>query len=371
MESSKIFKAFINSCLIVSFFYSTGQGQKPLRLGLDGLSHGHVFWVFNHPDTTTFDLIGIAEPNQELAARLAKQYGFSMDLIYGSLEEMVESTSPEAVMAFNTTYDHLNTVQICAPKGIHVMVEKPLAVSMKHAKEMAELSRKHKIHLLTNYETTWYTSNQYVNQKLNVEGAIGKPRRMVVNDGHWGPQEIKVSKEFLRWLTDSKLNGGGAITDFGCYGANLLTWLKNGELPISVFATTSTFKPDIYKSVDDDATIILEYEETIGLIQASWNWPYSRKDIEVYGETGYVLAHDKNTISFLYDRRKPVLEEQLKPREHPYSNVFDYYQAVVQGDIKVNPNDLSSLENNLKVVQILDAAKRSAKKGKKVSIKNY
>lgn len=371
MQSSKIFRFFIVSSLVVCTVHLPVQGQNPLRLGLDGLSHGHVFWVFNHPDSTTFELVGIAEPNQELAARLAKQYGFSMDLIFTSLQEMVEATSPEAVMAFNSTFEHLNTVRVCAPKGIHVMVEKPLAVSMEHADEMAQFSREHKTHLLTNYETTWYASNHFVNKKLNIENAIGKPRRIVVNDGHWGPKEIKVSEEFLAWLTDSKLNGGGAITDFGCYGANLMTWLKKGELPNSVYATTSTFKSDTYQSVDDDATIILEYAETTGVIQASWNWPYSRKDMEVYGETGYVIAHDANNVSFLQDRRKPPHKEQLEPREVPYSNVFAYYKAVVEGEIKVDPNDLSSLENNLKVVQILDAAKRSAQNGKKVAIKNY
>ncbi|WP_238567274.1 Gfo/Idh/MocA family protein [Jejuia pallidilutea] len=251
--------------------------NKKLNLGVDGLTHGHVVWVFKHKDTTTFNLVGIAEPNRELAEKMSKQFGFSMDIVYPTLEEMIANTKPEAVAAFNSTIEHLNTVQVCVPKGIHVMVEKPLAVNYKMAEKMANLAQKYNIHLITNYETTWYPSNQFVNQMLNEDKKIGKPRRIIVSDGHWGPKEINVGKEFLDWLVDPVKNGGGAIVDFGCYGANLITWLRNGKMPNYVYATASTFKPDVYTKIDDDATILLEYDDMVGVVQPSWNWPFSEK----------------------------------------------------------------------------------------------
>ena len=70
--------------------------------------------------------------------------------------------------------------------------------------------------------------------------------------------------EFLAWLNDPKLNGGGALYDFGCYGADLMTWLMDGQRPISVTATTQQIKPDIYPRVDDEATIILTYPKGAG-----------------------------------------------------------------------------------------------------------
>src|SRR5207244_855233 len=83
--------------------------------------------------------------------------------------------------------------------------------------------------------------------------------------------------EFLRWLTDPVLNGGGALTDFGCYGANLFTWLMGNARPVSVLAVTQTLKPTVYPHVDDEATIVVTWPEAVGIIQASWNWPFVRQ----------------------------------------------------------------------------------------------
>jgi hypothetical protein len=117
-----------------------------------------------------------------------------------------------------------------------------------------------------------------------------------VHDGHRGPKEIGVEPEFLSWLTDPVRNGGGALTDFGCYGANLMTFLMEGEVPLAVTAVTRQVKPAIYPRVDDEATIVLTYPRAQAILQASWNWPVNRKDMEVYGERGYALAPDRGTV---------------------------------------------------------------------------
>ncbi len=77
---------------------------------------------------------------------------------------MLDKIKPEAVVAFGSIFDHLAVIEACAPRGIHVMVEKPLAVNMQHANRMAELAEKHHIFLLTDYETSWYptTATRYL-----------------------------------------------------------------------------------------------------------------------------------------------------------------------------------------------------------------
>ncbi len=198
------------------------------------------------------------------------------------------------------------------------------------------------------------------------DSALGELRKIVVHDGHAGPKEIGVGPEFLEWLTDPKLNGGGALMDFGCYGANLITWLMQGQRPTSVTAVTQQIKPEVYPRVDDEATIILTYPKAQGIIQASWNWPVSRKDTEVYGATGYAYALNATDLRVRRSSAETEVEQQAAARTTPYDDPFTYLAAVVRGTITVAPTDLSALENNLTVMEILDAAKRSAQTGKRV-----
>jgi predicted dehydrogenase len=219
--------------------------------------------------------------------------------------------------------------------------------------------------VLVNYETTWYASNYAAWSLADEQQAIGPIRKMVAHDGHQGPKEIGVSPEFLGWLTDPVKNGAGALFDFGCYGADLMTWLMKGERPRAVTAVTGHIKPDVYPKVDDDATVILDYGHAQGIIQASWNWPYSRKDLEVYGQTGSVITVGADQIR----RRLPgKTEEQIaaRPLMPRYESALSYLTAVVRGDLK--PEGLSALSTNVVVMEILDAARRSAATGQTVRL---
>ncbi len=340
------------------------QNSKPFRIAIDGLTHDHVNGILSRADDGDIEIVGIAESNRELAERYLKKFNLPQSLLFPTLKALLEKTQPEAVAAFNSIYEHLETVRQCAPRKIHVMVEKPLAMSLEHAREMEQLAKANGIFLLTNYETTWYGSNAKVQE---LKPSLGDYRKIVVHDGHQGPKEIGVTKEFLSWLTDPKLNGGGAVIDFGCYGANLITWLMEGQRPQKVSAVLQQIKPDVYPNVDDEATIILTYPKAQGVIQASWNWTFGRKDMEVYGTKGYVIADRNGTTSRLTEKSAEEFTESPPPSA-PFHNPFAYFAAVVHGQVKLKPTDLSSLENNMIVVEILDAAKRSAKEGRVITL---
>jgi predicted dehydrogenase len=236
---------------------------------------------------------------------------------------------------------------------------------------MLALAKKHQIHLLTNYETTWYGSNEKAFALSNIEKSIGDIRKIVFYTGHAGPKEIGCNQEFLQWLTDPVLNGGGAITDFGCYGANLSTWLMNGEEPETITAITQQIKPQLYPRVDDDATIIITYKRSQVIIQASWNWPYNRKEMELYGVSGYVFCKDgKNMMikSSTDETAKAFIATEL-PAER--NDPFIYFKNVIDGNIKPAAYDLSTAGNNEIVVKILEAAKQAAKTGKTVIWKEF
>lgn len=341
------------------------ENHNPLRIGIVGLVHGHVQGFFEHSlHDPAIEIVGIAEPDQALFARYSKQFGIDRNLLFSDLQQMLKRTHPQAVLVYTNTYDHRRVVEICAAHGIHVIMEKPLAVSFEDALAIEKASHAGNIHVLVNYETTWYSSNHAAYDLVH-EGALGDVRKVVVHDGHSGPKEIGVGPEFLAWLTDPKLNGGGALFDFGCYGADLMTWLMNGQRPETVTAVTQHIKPNIYPNVDDEATIILTYPKAQAILQASWNWPFDRKDMEVYGQTGYVITVKRDDIRV---RRAGGAEQQIaaQPVQAPYNNSLSELRAVVFDGVK--PDGLSSLETNITVSEILDAARRSAASGKTIRL---
>lgn len=354
----------------VGFVRNLGAQDNALRVGVVGLTHTHVHWILGREDRGDIKIVGIVEPNRALAERYSKQHGYSMDIVFNTMEEMIAATKPEAVTAFGTIYEHLKVVEIAAPKGVHVMVEKPLAVSVDHAQKMAALAKKYNIQLLTNYETTWYPSNHKAYELLQ-NNTIGSLRKAVIRDGHRGPKKIGINSEFLDWLTDPVQNGGGALTDFGCYGANLMTWLQQGKRPVSITAVTQQLQPQNNPKVDDDATIILSYDSSTAIIQASWNWPIGRKDMELYGMTGVLYSDNRNTLRIrMAEGYDGFTEEKLElpERESPRNDPFALLKAVIRKEITFAPFDPSSLENNLLVVEILEAARTSAKSGKAVRL---
>jgi scyllo-inositol 2-dehydrogenase (NADP+) len=337
--------------------------KKPVRVAVVGLTHTHVHWILGRDkDKGDIEIVGIYEPNEELAERYLKRHGFDRSLHYTDLEKMLDEVRPEAVTLFGSIREHTEQTRLAAARGIHVMVEKPLAVSLAEAGVMRDAAREAGVHLLTNYETTWYASNTAA-VRMAEGGELGAVRRVVVNSGHPGPIEIGCNQEFLKWLTDPKESGGGALMDFGCYGVNLMTWLMDNRRPDSVYAVTMQTKPKLYPDVEDDATIILDYGDAVCVVQASWSWTNSRKDMTVYGTDASVETVGGDGLIVTRSEKEPV-RRKAAALEAAQSDPFSHLAAVVRGEEE--PNALSSIENNMIVMEILDAAKRSAGSGERV-----
>jgi predicted dehydrogenase len=343
------------------------QQTPPMRIAVAGVSHDHAGFIFGRKQADDLSIVGVFDTNTTLATRYADRYRFNRNIIFNNLDSMLDRVQPEAVLAFGSIYDHMMVVEKCAPRGIHVMVEKPLATNLAHAKKIEELALKYKIHVLTNFETSWYPSTAKTLQLVHDSSFTGRIKKMVIHDGHQGPKEIGVSNEFFAWLTDPVGNGGGALMDFGCYGANLATLLMKEEEPLSVTAVTARYKPSIYPKVDDEATIIVQYPSAQCIIQASWNWPFGRKDMEVYGDSGYIIAMDNNRMRVRNRQTGKENAIHITQNDIPvYTDPFSYFMDVIRGKIKIPSKGLYSLKNNVQVVRILEAARESARTGKTV-----
>ena len=352
---------------------ASAQTPAHIRVAVVGLNHDHIRgFLHNLPSHPEVELVGISEPDEALRQKYASQFHLANSLFFSTESEVLAKTHPQAILVYTSIAGHRAAIEQAAPLHIAVMVEKPLATTVEDALAIHSLAQKYNIPVLTNYETTWYASNTAANHLLT-EGKIGELRKLVIHDGHRGPKEIGVSPEFFKWLTDPKQNGAGAMFDFGCYGADLATWMTNGELPTTVTAVALHIKPQIYPNVDDDSTIVLTYPHAQAIIQGSWNWPFDRKDMEVYGAKGYVDT--------LYENHAPGVKLRIRlpgeDSEHiedapalaaPQDNSLNYLTAVLNGTLKPQ-HDLTSLDTNVMVVRILDAARRSAQTGRAIHLK--
>jgi predicted dehydrogenase len=344
-----------------------GQETQPLKVAIVGLEHGHVEgFLAQIPKHSDVKLVGIADADTTLWQKYGRKYSLPDTLFYKSEANMIERTRPDAVLVYTSIAEHRHAIEIAAQYGVSAMVEKPLTISLDDALAIRRLAREHKIQVLVNYETTWYASNRAAYDEVR-NSHLGEVRRVVVHDGHQGPQEIGVPPEFLKWLTDPEQNGAGALYDFGCYGVDLMTWLMHGETPQTVTAQVNHDKPQIYPRVDDDSTIILQYPHAQAVIMGSWNWPFGRKDMEVYGATGYAITvgADQLRVRFEHDSSERTVGRTWLPDRERDS--LTYLANVLRGQL-VPKGDLSALDTNVIVMQILDAARESARTGHSIKL---
>jgi predicted dehydrogenase len=340
--------------------------QSPLRLAIAGLVHGHVSgFLRGAQGRRDVEIVGIFDPDAALLRQYGERYKLPETAQFTDLVVMLDRTKPEAVASFTNTYDHPAIVETAAARHIHVMMEKPLAVSNADGQRIKRAAERGGVEVFVNYETTWYPSHGAIWTLMKEKKAAGEIRKMVAMDGHQGPKAINVQPEFFAWLSDPVKNGGGALYDFGCYGSNLMTWLMDNQRPLAVTAITQHFQPAVYPRVDDEATIVVEYPKAEGIIQASWNWPANRKDLEVYGERGFTIATGGNSLRVALPNEPDhvVTPDARAADEH---DSIAHLLAVARG--KRKPNALSSLENNLIVTEILEAARESTRTHQRVPL---
>ena len=336
--------------------------QQP-RIAVVGLVHSHVW---HHMETLLkgepAKLVGIAETNPELIAE-AKKLGAPDSVFASDYEKMLDRVKPDIVYAYVENNRHLEIVRACAPRGIQVIFEKPLASTFKDALEIRRLATRYKIRVMTNYQMAWWPSNYAAKAEAD-SGAIGQVWRLRGIVGHGGPGASSArNKYFFAWLTDPDKNGAGALVDFGCYNALWSLWYLGR--PEKVYAHVNHLRPETYPKVEDNSTLILSYKNGVGLFEGSWDLPRSFQDLEVFGLKGSVnMTRDK--VEVRIGRRSPAKQlplEQLPPeRAEPTA-----YMIRALRDNKPLEG-LVALDINVGVVEIMEAAKESVRTGRAVSL---
>ncbi len=343
-----------------------GAGGAKTRLAIVGLDHDHVWGllpdILNEPDA---ELVAIADPHPELVARAKARVPAGV-VFYDDYVKMLDEAKPDAVIVTTENDKHLAILRECAKRHINYSTEKPMATTGADAREMLRLANEAHIKLMVNYWNAWVAPSRDIFHRVYA-GEVGPINKIDVLQGHQGPREIGVSKYFAAWLYDPVKNGGGALMDFGCYGAEWAMWLRGR--PQEVYAYSLKLKTAQHNAVDDDATILLEYPDGRAIIEASWDWPESEGQVAVYGPKGSLMANEHDL--FLQPAgTKPNAgmpfgaPVELQPLPQETSNPIVYFVYCIRNDKPIeNP---VAAKMNVAVVEILDAAKESIRTGRAV-----
>src|SRR5437016_4393740 len=343
--------------------------ESKTRIAIVGLDHDHVWGLLKYleaePDA---ELVAIAELQPALVkeAKSRVQTGVKF---YSGYVPMLDEVKPDAVIVTTSNDRHLEILRECAKRHIHYSVEKPMATNAADAREMEKLAKQAGIKLMVNYWNAWVPPSHELFHRVK-DGQVGAVQKIIVQYGHAGPKEIGVSEYFADWLYDPVKNGGGAIMDFGCYGAEWALWLKGR--PTRVYATTRKLKAGQHNNVDDDATIVLDYPDATVVVEASWDWPYNMDRVYVFGPKGSLLARRGDLFfrSASDQKTQPTPEGEpvtLSTVPHETSNPIAYFLDCIRNNKPVEDPLSSTL--NVQVMEILDAARESARTGRAVELR--
>ncbi len=333
-----------------------------IKVGAAGLIHDHVWKILKEFRMIRgVEVACAADMNEPLLERV-REYGVKST--YKSYEEMLGKEDLDAVIVYTENSRHAEVTELAAERGVHVMVEKPMAANLEQAQRMFRAAMKSGIKLMINYPAAWYPAIRYA-YKLASEGSIGRVYQVRYRAAHEGPKEIGCSKYFYEWLYDERLNGAGAFMDFCCYGANMCRWILG--VPEKAVAFGGTYVRD-YLAVEDNAVLLMGYERALGISEASWSQIGEgippKHTLIMNGGEGVIAARHKVRIYTSEGKGWTVMDPPAL--EEGYRNGPEHFITCIREDKQ--PESIVSPSYNRDAQAILEAGLKSMKEDRIVYI---
>ncbi len=335
-----------------------------LNIGVIGLTHDHIWdnlpWLAQSAQAR---LVAAAEPLAPLRRRIAREYGCATYTDYRSL---LREEQLDAVLIYGDNRGGVAAGVAALRRGLHVLIEKPLAADVAGARALLRAAQKARARLMVNWPIAWWPAFQHA-LKMAREGAIGHVWQTRYRAAHCGPREMGASRHFCEWLYDPHRNGGGALVDYCCYGAVIAREVLGR--PQSVMAAAGRLcKRDLVP--DDNAVLLMRYPRALAMAEASWTQidKMTAYSTFLYGERGTLwvepgpegrLLHATAAHPLGRPVRVPTLPAHLR---HPVA----HFVAALQSGEAFLP--LCSAQAGLEAQEILAAGVRSARTGRAVSL---
>jgi predicted dehydrogenase len=283
---------------------------------------------------------------------------------YDSVEDMLAEHSVDAVVIATPNYLHAPQTIAALEAGIHVMVEKPMAINTAEAEAMAEASRRSGALLMVAHCWRFDVEILWLRQQA-LSGHLGKIIRTKGYGVHtnWGPNG---------WFAEKRMAGGGALADMGVHAIDTVRFLIGDPQPISVYARIGTYYKDF--DVDDTGVLLVNWDNGVtSYIESGWWQPHvdgPEASTQLYGTLGFgqtfptyldVPDHDKGIIE--------GVDPQFPPRaEHCPQEMYDKQMAYFVDCIVQGREPVPGAEEGVTNTRIVDAAYESATIGEVVHL---
>ena len=297
------------------------------KVAIAGLCHDHVWteaplWQ----ELGTCELVAASDKNEKLCKRAVED--FDVPSTFADWQDMLSATSPDILLVFSDNKQSAEIALAALKQNIHVMIEKPLAASYSQAQALYEATQANPaVKLLINWPD-WCLPHFQMAPLLIKQGAIGTVVGGSSVMGHPGPLRISISTAFADWLSDPERNGGGALIDYGCYGAAALTLLV-GEVTEVFARKQNTAHPTL--AVEDNAQIIMQHGQSLTHIKASWTMTPAFRRFTINGTEGtIVLERAGGWIQTADSERLPI--ELPEDAQLPFYNAAQLLTRCIKND---------------------------------------
>jgi predicted dehydrogenase len=275
--------------------------------------------VHDHPQA---EIAGICDADPARMAGAIANFGLPPDRVFTDVAACM-ATAPDLVILCPATADHARYVEMIAPHGATILVEKPFAASLADADRMIAACAAHNARLAINWPLAWYPSHNTAKQLIDA-GTIGELREVHFYDGNRGPlyhladkvsvtpEEVERQKPHSWWYKAA--SGGGSLLDYLGYGATLGTWFMNGAAPLDVTAVAWGASG---LEVDEHSITILRYARGLSKMETRWGTFTDPWTMQPQPHCGFVLVGSDGTISsWDYDDHVTV-QTRANPQAHP------------------------------------------------------
>lgn len=305
-------------------------------------------------------LVAVIGRNADKAKAFADQYG--AERVESDIAPLLADRAIDALVNALPNKFHAPVSNDALDAGVHVLVEKPMALDGTQARRMAKLAARNDCRMLVGH--MWRYDPQAIwLRDLIARGEVGE---VVKTKGygihvHWGPSG---------WFTDPDLAGGGALIDMGVHAIDTARFVMGDPRPTRVYARLSTRYKDYL--VDDLGILVIDWDNgATSIIESGWWNPHMdgpEASTQVFGTGGYARLFP-NELVRIVDGNPQRSEPEFEPRtEHCDQSIYDNQMAAFVQAIETGEEPDADADVGTVIMDICDAAYRSAASGEAVAI---